>query len=329
MNFKSKLMGAVAGTAMLMGASAASALDEITVAYFLEWPTPNQFAQADGSFSEMMGVKVNWTAFDTGAQMSAAMAAGNIHIAYSHGLVPFIAAVSNGVKIKTVGIAVSYAENDNCVVHGKSGITKGSAAGLEGKRVAVPLGTVPHYKLLRQLDYLNVNTEKVKLVDMSPQDGVTALARGAVAMACGWGGSLVRMKKYGDVLMSASELEAMGVQVFDVISVTNDFADKYPKLVTKFLRVTDQAAAYLREDPGKAQPVIAKAAGMKLADSNKVLGRFVFLSKKDQLTAGWLGGGTQALMKEVADFMVEAKQMAKAMDNYNRVVDASFYQNVR
>ena len=41
-------MGAVAGVAMLAGAQPPCALDEITVAYFLEWPMPFQYAKADG-----------------------------------------------------------------------------------------------------------------------------------------------------------------------------------------------------------------------------------------------------------------------------------------
>ena len=38
----------LAGLALAVGAGIgpAQAVDEITVAYFLEWPTPNQFAQA-------------------------------------------------------------------------------------------------------------------------------------------------------------------------------------------------------------------------------------------------------------------------------------------
>ncbi len=48
MNVKRKLMGAVAGLAVMTGAQAALALDEITVAYFLEWPMPFQYAKVNG-----------------------------------------------------------------------------------------------------------------------------------------------------------------------------------------------------------------------------------------------------------------------------------------
>ena len=53
-----------AGVAMLF-ASSASALDKITVAYFLEWPTANQVAQLEKTYDEAMGVEVEWRAFGT------------------------------------------------------------------------------------------------------------------------------------------------------------------------------------------------------------------------------------------------------------------------
>ncbi|MBT6191528.1 MAG: taurine ABC transporter substrate-binding protein, partial [Tateyamaria sp.] len=61
MTFKSKLMGAVAATAMLAGAQGAFAAGhgEITVAYFLEWPMPFQYAKETGMYEEAMGTKIN------------------------------------------------------------------------------------------------------------------------------------------------------------------------------------------------------------------------------------------------------------------------------
>ena len=72
MSLKKTLMGATAATAMMMGAQAASA--EITVAYFLEWPMPFQYAKVKGIYEDELGVKINWRSFDTGTAMSAAMA---------------------------------------------------------------------------------------------------------------------------------------------------------------------------------------------------------------------------------------------------------------
>ena len=177
------------------------------------------------------------------------------------GIIPFMRAVSGGAPLTTVGIAVSYAENDNCVVHYKAAIDKANAHELEGKKIAVPFGTVTHYKLLRTLDFLAVDTGKLDLVDMVSVKGAEALARGEVTMACGWGGALRRMLGKNRVLMSAREQTKIGIRTFDVVAVSNDFAEAHPDLVTAFLKVSDRAADYLDDHPDEAGPVIAEAAG--------------------------------------------------------------------
>ena len=167
-----------AGVAMLF-ASSASALDKVTVAYFLEWPTANQVAQLEKTYDEAMGVEVEWRAFGNGNEMSQAMVSGDVQIAYSQGLVPWVVAVTNGLPLKLVGVAVSYAEADNCVVHADTGISQANAAELEGKTIATPIGNVTHYKLLRTLDHLGVDASKVNMVQMNGADAsVRALARG-------------------------------------------------------------------------------------------------------------------------------------------------------
>ena len=216
---KSTSLGAIlaAGAAALF-LSSASVLDKLTVAYFLEWPTANQVAQLEKTYDEALGMEVEWRAFGNGNEMSQAMASGDVQIAYSQGLVPWVVAVTNGLPLKLVGVAVSYAEADNCVVHADAGITQANAADLEGKKIATPIGNVTHYKLLRMLDHLGVDALKVDMVQMNGADAAVALARGDVSAACAFGGPLQRMKEYGSELMTAAEQEATGIRVFDVIS---------------------------------------------------------------------------------------------------------------
>ena len=312
-----------AGAAVLL-ASSASALDKITVAYFLEWPTANQVAQLEKTYDEALGVEVEWRAFGNGNEMSQAMASGDVHVAYSQGLVPWVVAVSNGLPLRLVGVAVSYAEADNCVVHGDAGITQANAADLEGKKIATPIGNVTHYKLLRMLDHLGVDATKVNMVQMNGADAAVALVRGDVTAGCAFGGPLQRMKEVGSVLMTAAEQEAIGIRVFDVVSVTESFAKDHPDLLRKFMEVTDRANAAYAADPGRYEETISKAAGMDLGDTRNMLGMFSFPSAADQKSAAWMGGTVQAFTKEVADFFVQQGQLDRALDSYDSAVDASF-----
>jgi len=306
----------------------AAAPEKITVAYFREWPTANQVAQAEKWYDKELGVEVEWQAYDTGVAMAEAMVAGEVDISYSMGVVPFALAVTAGAAIKAVSVAVSYAANDNCVIYKKEAIDRANAHELQGRKVAVPLNTVTHYKMLRTLSILGVDVSKVDVVDMSPNEISEAFIRGELAMGCSWGGPLRRMKGHGWELLSAYEQERLGIRSFDIIAVTDDFAAAYPDLVAKFLEVTDRAIEYLDDDPEAAQPVIAQAAELDLKESNIVLSLFDFYPREDQLTQRWMLGGVQTFVKEVADFFQAQGEIDKSLDDYSSRVDASFYEKL-
>ena len=315
MTLKSKLMTAVAGVAMLAGKSAVS--EELNVAYFLEWPMPFQAAKVAGAYDEALGMKVNWVSFDTGTAMSAAMASGDIDISVSQGVPPFVVATSAGQDLQIVDVAVSYADNDNCVVSSALEIDASSAGELAGKKVAVPLGTAAHYGFLKQMEHFGVALDSLTVVDMAPAEGQAALAQGSVDMACGWGGALRRMKEDGNVLLTGAEKTELGILVFDVTSVPASFAAENADVLAKFLAVTAKANAdWANGQPADMLAAIAKDAGMSEEDAASSLSTFTFPTVEDQLSGAWLGGNAQTFMKGVADVFVNAGSIDGAKDSY-------------
>ncbi len=303
--------------------------EELTVAYFQEWPTPNQFAQIKKVYDKELGVQVKWVAFDAGTAMSAAMASGDVQISFSQGIPPFVVATSAGQDIQIVDIAVSYAENDNCVVRSSLEIDAENVKELEGRQVAVPIGTAAHYGFLKQMQHFGVNTSSMKIVDMAPADGAAAFASGNLDMVCGWGGALRRMKEHGNVLMSGAEKEALGIQVFDATTVSTAWAQENAELLEKFLKVTaEMNKKFAHKEADKMLPIIATAAGMKIAATKETMKGFSFPDVSEQLSKKWLGGGTQKFLKEVADFFVAQGIIPKARKNYNDAVDASYLKAV-
>ncbi len=329
MKIAQKLLVGVAAVAMLSGASAAQAgshLKELNVAYFLEWPMPFQYAKAKGIFDEKLGVKVNWKSFDAGTAMSAAMASGDIHISVSQGVPPFVVATSAGQDLQIADIAVVYNENDNCVVLARNEINKENVKELEGKKVAVPVGTAAHYGFLRQMEHFGVDVSKMEVVDMAPPDGAAAIAQGSVDMACGWGGSLRRMKEHGNVLLTGAEKAEIGISVYDVTSVPAEFAAENQELLAKFLAVTAEMNEMWNAGGDKAMemlPVIAKDAGMDEAATKETMDGFEFPSVSAQLSGDWLGGGTQTFVKQVADFFKEQGNIPAARETYEGAVNSA------
>jgi taurine transport system substrate-binding protein len=322
MNTKTKLMGAIAGLALMTGAQAALAQSELTVGYFLEWPMPFQYAKVNGTYEEELGVKINWVSFDTGTAMSAAMASGDVQISVSQGVPPFVVAVSAGQDLQAIDVAVSYSDNDNCVVRSDLEIDRDSAGELAGKKVAVPLGTAAHYGFLKQMSYFGVDVGGLEVVDMAPAEGAAALAQGSIDMACGWGGALRRMKESGNVLLTGAEKEELGILVFDVTSAPASFVAEQSDLVAKFLKVTADANKMWNDgDQARMIPAIARDSGMDEAATAETMATFVFPDVASQLSDKWLGGGSQEFMKGVADVFVAAGSIDAAKSSYAGAVN--------
>ena len=269
-------------------------------------------------YEEAMGMEINWVSFDTGTAMSAAMASGDVQISVSQGVPPFVVATSAGQDLQIVDVAVSYADNDNCVVRSELEIDADSASELTGKKVAVPLGTAAHYGFLKQMDHFGVALDSLSVVDMAPAEGQAALAQGSVDMACGWGGALRRMRESGNVLLTGAEKEELGILVFDVTSAPTNYVAENEDVVAAFLDVTAAANAMWADEANRATmlPVIAKDAGMSEDDTVATMATFVFPTVEDQLSAKWLGGGAQDFMKGVADVFVGAGSIDAAKASY-------------
>ena len=320
MKIKSKLLGAVAGAAMLTCAQASA---EITVAYFLEWPMPFEYAKQMGTYEEALGMDINWVAFESGVKMSAAMASGDVQLSVSQGVPPFVVATSAGQDLQILDVAVSYADNDNCVVRSELEIDASNAGELAGKKVAVPLGTAAHYGFLSQMNHFGVDVGSMDVVDMDPPDGAAAIAQGAVDMFCGWGGSLRRALEHGNVLLTGDEKTELGILVFDVTSGPANWVAENGDTVAKFLKVTADANAMWADPANQAEmlPLIAKDAGMSEEATAETIATFKFPTVEEQLSAAWLGGNAQSFMKGVADVFVNAGSIDGALDSYAGAVN--------
>ncbi|MBM1310161.1 ABC transporter substrate-binding protein [Sulfitobacter mediterraneus] len=321
---KKTATGFVAGAVMAMTGQAAMAdgHGEITVGYFLEWPMPFLAAKASGAYDEALGMKVNWVSFETGTAMSAAMASGDVQISVSQGVPPFVVATSGGQDLQIIDVAVSYSENDNCVVRSDLEIDKDSAGELAGKKVAVPLGTAAHYGFLRQMDHFGVDVSSLQVVDMAPPEGAAALSQGAVDFACGWGGGLARMKEYGNILLTGAEKQELGILVFDVTSAPAAFLAENGDTAAKFAAVTAAANAdWKANQSDEMLAVIAKESGMDVDATKASISTFEFPSVEEQLSAAWFGGNAASFMKGVADVFVEAGSIDSALDSYEGTVN--------
>jgi taurine transport system substrate-binding protein len=322
MNFRKSVIKAVTAAALTVAGTTVQAADEVNVAYFLEWATPNQVAKVLKTYDDEMGVPVNWTNFDAGTQMTEAMLAGDIDISFSQGLAPFINAVNANAPIKLVAIAVQYPAND-CVVRTGEGIDSSNASELEGKSVAVPLATMADYSFRMMMRALEVDVSEITVIDQVPADAAVSLADGAVAMACGFGGNaMAKMYEAGEALMSPEQKDAAGIISFDVVSVTEKFMQENPDLLRAFLEVTDDANVNFGGTEDEML-VISKDAGMSVEDSRAQMATMSFPSAAVQLETYFNENGlATAAIAIVGNAFATAEN--PALEDYSVAIDTSF-----
>jgi len=322
-SFISRTVAAAVAAFALSGA--AQAADSVNVAFFLEWATPNQIAKVDKAYDEAMGVDVNWTDFSTGVAMTEAMLAGDIDIAYSQGLAPFVTAIQQGAPLKMVSIAVIYEAND-CFVKNGLGIDSSNASELEGKTVAVPLNTMADFSFRKQMAALNVDISTMTRVDQAPADGAVSLADGSVDMACIFGGASAKAAgEVGTPIMSTQEKTDAGIGSFDVISVTEKFATENPDLLRTFLEVTDEAnAAWQATDAQIAK--VAADAGMDVETTRNQMAGFQFPTAAEQLETYFGNNGVAAAAAESLGLVFVKSNISNLSGSVSATIDGSFLE---
>jgi len=318
----SLLLGSIVAFSLTVSA-AFSAANEVRVAFFLEWALPNQEDKVKKTFDDAMGVPIKWTNFATGGEMTEAMLSGDIDISYSQGLTPFVNAVNAKAPIKLVDIAVIYGMGGTTCVAAK-GIDKGNAASkLEGKKVAVPLGTMADYVFKETMRVVGADPSRMKVIDMNPEDGSAALVNGDVAMACLFGGtSIKKAEEAGTSVLTVKEAQDAGIAGIDITSVNNKFLKENPGMVRTFVEVTHEANA--RFNAGKSDMnIIAKDAAMDLAGTKNQMGGFEFPDAGTMKAKYMNSGGILMSYLSVMGNMFATSENP-ALSDYSQVVDTSY-----
>ena len=277
----------------------------VTIAY-QTGVDPSKVAQADGLYEKATGRVISWRKFESGSEVIAAVASGDVPIG-NIGSSPLAAAASKGLPIETFLVAGILGQSEALVVRNGANITK--PADLVGKQVAVPFVSTTHYSLLAALNHWGVDPSKVQIINLRPSEISAAWERGDIDAAYVWEPSLGKAKANGQVLVSSEEVGKWGAPTFDLWIVRKDFAEKNPDFLAKFAKVTTDETARYNADPkayasdAKNLEKIARITGSKPEEIGLLLSGNAYPSLSEQVTL---------LQKPFADAVAKTAEFLKS-----------------
>jgi len=325
------LLAATAALGLVTATSSAAlaAGKEVTIGYQTV-VDPSKVAQADGLYEKATGWTINWRKFDSGADVIAAIASGDIQIGYV-GSSPLAAAASRELPIQTILVAALIGDAEQLVVRNGAGIA--APKDLVGKKVAVPFVSTTHYSLLAALKHWSIDPKAVQILNLRPPEIAAAWVRGDIDAAYVWDPALGKVKETGKVLASSSEVAKWGAPTFDAWIARKDFATANPDVVKGFVTVTTDAYAAYRQDPAAWTPAseqakkIVKLTGAKAEEVPELLTGNVFPLRDEQASPQLLGGGTAKAIAETAAFLKEQGKIERVLPDYAPYVEVRFVKD--
>jgi len=259
---------------------------------------PGGIAIAEDWLTEALGVEVDVVYFDSGRDEIVAMASGSIDIGGNIGTPPTSLAVANGVPCQVVYIEDVVGEIESLIVRGNLGIQ--DAQGLIGRKIATTFSTTTHYGLMNYLKINNVNPSDVDIIDMRAGEISAAFIQGDIDGAFTWDPNVTNMKNNGGIVLTSSrELADHGYPTMNVTIVRTEFAERYPGLVSAYIRAMDRAVALYRSDPKTAGAAMARYMGLTAEECLAQAASSVWLTVSEQKSMRW--AGSSALAKTMYD----------------------------
>ena len=194
--FPASILRALPAALAFLVAGGAQAIEKpLTIA----WQTtvePSKLPQADGTYEKAVGA-IAWRKFDSGAEVIAAMASGDVQIGYV-GSSPLAAAAARRLPVQAFFIVGLIGEAEALVVRKDGGIAK--PADLAGRKIAVPFVSTTHYSLLAALKHWQIEPKTVQIVNLRPPEIVAAWTRGDIDAAYIWDPALGKLRPTARVL---------------------------------------------------------------------------------------------------------------------------------
>ena len=323
MRFAQKLWTAAVGALVLGTALSATAADKKVVVGYQTDALPSSVGIANGDYAKTTGYDIDFRRFNSGADIFAAIASGDVQIGYV-GSSPYAAATSRGLDVKAFYVASISGTDEALVVRNGSGIN--SLADLKGKKLAAAPVSTDHYQLLALLKTQGLTEKDVQVFAIPQPDIVAAFNRGDIDGGFVWDPALTELKKNGKVLVTSKDVADKGAPTFSAWVATAAFAKDHPEFLKSFSSVVDKYTTSFTSNKAawtadsENTKLLAKLLGGTPADQAAALQNLSLLSLNTQASDAWLGGGEKSgiakILKETSVFLKEQKKIPEVLPSY-------------
>lgn len=269
---------------------------------FSAWPGwfPWQVAEEAGIFDEA-GVNVELVYFEGYLDSINALAAGQLD-GNSQTLSDTLASIAAGSDQKIVLVNDNSTGNDQIIV--TSGIN--TVADLKGKKVGVEVGVVDHFLLAQGLRKAGMTTDDVEIVPLETGAAAAAFAAGQLdAVGAFAPFTTTALERSGSkVLFSSKDFPGA---IPDNLALTAGLIENRPEDVQKLINAWFMTLDYIDANPDKALEIMAKKAGVSVAEYREYDAGTTIFTLEQNLTAFTSGSNITHLdfaAKEIGDFLL-------------------------
>jgi taurine transport system substrate-binding protein len=322
MSFGKTFLAAALGALALM-TGAAQAADKTVVVGYQTDALPSSVGIANGDFEKATGAKIDFRRFNSGAEIFAAIASGDVQVGYV-GSSPFAAATSRGLDVKAFYLASISGVDEALVVRNGSGIN--SLADLKGKKLAAAPVSTDHYQLLALIKNLGLTEKDVQVFAIPQPEIVAGYNRGDLDGGFVWDPALTELKKNGKVIVTSKDVADKGAPTFSAWVATGAFAKENPGFLKAYASVIDKYQTSFANDKAAWGPdsdnakVLAKLLGGTPQDQASALKNLSLLPIDAQLSDSWLGGGEKSglagILKDTSLFLKDQKKISDVLPSY-------------
>ena len=331
MKLMKKMLASVVGGLLVVAGSVALAADNKVVVAYQTDALPFQVGIANGDFAKTTGYQIDFRKFNSGADIFAAIASGDVQIGYV-GSSPYAAATSRGLDVKAFYVTSISGIDEALVVRNGSGIN--SVSDLRGKKLAAAPVSTDHYQLLALIKSQGLTEKDVQIFAIPQPEIVAAYNRGDLDGGFVWDPALTELRKTGKVLVTSKDVADKGAPTFSAWVATGAFAKAHPEFLKNFAGVTEKYAqsfvsnkAAWGADSDNAK-TLAKFLGGTSADQAAALLNLSLLPLNAQASDAWLGGGEKSgiakILKNTAGFLKEQKKISEVLPSYAAYVSAAY-----